>query len=167
MRMRILIGLLLTTGVAACDSPATPLTMQEVAGSYAAERCDCGSGAFGAFSLTTTANGVTTDWIEKGAFGQISLSVNGTTSGRVLVPGADEDGSDLDEDLPAPGTCVEPTLVLHDACKRACTRALGAGVGPRRDVSSFTVRDQPPAPLRLTSYKLDSRAFCRSAPPPF
>jgi hypothetical protein len=67
--------------------------MQVVAGDYAA------GGEFGAFSFTTLANGETTDWLAIGAELTLDLRADGTVTGRLFVPEADEDGGDLDEGM--------------------------------------------------------------------
>lgn len=88
--------LLVAAGLAACDGPAEPSsqpTLQMVAGSYRAAH------GYGAITLTTTQNGETTDWLAKGASITIDLRGDGTTAGRVFIPGAYEDGSDFDADL--------------------------------------------------------------------
>lgn len=89
--------------LAACQDggptpPATP-TMQSVAGSYAALEGEAGSNSYGAISFTTTLDGKTTDWLAQGAVIQISLALDGSTTGHILVPGVYGDGSDFDEDL--------------------------------------------------------------------
>jgi hypothetical protein len=66
-----------------------------VAGRYSAE------GAFGAVAFTTTRQDgtETVDWLAKGASIRLDLHEDMTTSGRLYVPGADEGGGDMDEDL--------------------------------------------------------------------
>ena len=67
-------------------------------------------------SLTTTVGGATTDWLEDGAFVQLSLAANGTTTGRLFVPGAEEGGSDMDVDLTGTWTLHGETVRLkHSA----------------------------------------------------
>jgi hypothetical protein len=90
--------------------PTPELTMQMVAGSYKA------ADTYGAFSFTTTEGGQTTDWLEKGAFVLLELNADGTTAGRLFVPEADEDGSDLDEDLAGTWTISAGRVLLsHSA----------------------------------------------------
>lgn len=54
---------------------------------------------FAAVTFTTTTDGVTTDHLAAGATLDIALHEDGTTTGRLFVPGGDEDGGDLDADL--------------------------------------------------------------------
>lgn len=92
----VLGGVTLATLLAACgDDQATDpdpsARMAEVAGDYAAEG-DQGT-------LMRTANGQTVDQLANGASVTITLSADGLTSGRLFVPGAEEDGSDFEADL--------------------------------------------------------------------
>lgn len=99
MRLRDLAGplaLALAAATGCSDDPVgagDPIAV--VAGSYSAE------GAFGTVLLTTRTEGseVVVDWLDRGASLLMELHGDGTTSGGLFVPGADEDGSDLDEDL--------------------------------------------------------------------
>lgn len=54
---------------------------------------------FSAVTFTTTTDGTTTDQLAEGATLNITLHEEGTTTGRLFVPGGDEDGGDLDADL--------------------------------------------------------------------
>ncbi len=87
-----------TVAAGACDD-GTSLdldpSMAVVAGAYTAE------GSFGTIQFTTTTAGSpeVTDWLAAGASLVMTLSQDGTTSGRIFIPGADEDGGDFDEDL--------------------------------------------------------------------
>jgi hypothetical protein len=83
--------------LAACgDSPSgadsQKLRMQQLSGSYVGFK-------YGAKKFTTIENGQTTDWLARGASLKIDLAADGTTTGRLLVPGGDEDGSDLDASM--------------------------------------------------------------------
>jgi hypothetical protein len=83
-----LAALAATAAVAACgDDPVYPPTMRDIAGTYTATVFDI-----------TTATG-TTDLLAGGASITLVLDLNGTTGGRLFVPGGNEDGSDLDADL--------------------------------------------------------------------
>lgn len=99
MIARTFLGLLpLAIFLAACgeDEPTDPdpsIRMAEVAGDYAAE------GEYGVYSLTTTSNGETVDWLIQGLSLTMVLTADGATSGRLFVPGGDEDGSDFEADL--------------------------------------------------------------------
>lgn len=92
----LLATLLVLGGPTACadsTAPAPEPTLQMVAGSYHADE------RFGALSLTTTEDGRTIDWLDAGGSIQLELRADGTTAGRVFVPGVDEDGGDFDADL--------------------------------------------------------------------
>jgi hypothetical protein len=69
------------------------VTLAHVAGSYAA------STSFGTLTFTSLSDGVTTDWLAAGASLSLGLNANGSVEGRLFVPGGDEDGTDLDEDM--------------------------------------------------------------------
>jgi hypothetical protein len=94
---RVLVTLFLAAIVAACADDAVGPDPQVtlLSGTYSAE------GVYGAFAVTTTGPGAvgTIDWVARGAFIRLDLHADGTTSGRFFVPGADEDGGDLDADL--------------------------------------------------------------------
>jgi len=78
----------LLTAVAACgDDPFSP-TPESVAGSYSATEFTATSDALGTFDLLAVGAEVT-----------VTLAADGTTTGRLFVPGGAEDGSDLDADL--------------------------------------------------------------------
>lgn len=55
--------------------------------------------SFSAETLTTTTDGTTTDQLAEGVTLNLTLREEGTTAGRLFVPGGDEDGVDLDADL--------------------------------------------------------------------
>jgi hypothetical protein len=57
------------------------------------------AGTYEASVFTVTGFSGTTDLLLAGATVDATLAPDGTTSGRLFVPGGDEDGSDLDEDL--------------------------------------------------------------------
>ena len=87
-----------TLALAACgDTPSGPdtkgLQAQQVAGNYRFGR------GYGATAFTVTADGETIDYLALGASLQIELNRDGTTSGRLLVPGGDEDGGDMDASM--------------------------------------------------------------------
>ena len=92
----LILGAALTLG--ACDDSPTTLdptaqAMAAVAGEYSA------GGSLGAISLTTEDDGETLDWLAAGASMQVRLTADGKTTGRLFIPGADEDGGDMDADL--------------------------------------------------------------------
>jgi hypothetical protein len=82
----------------ACDGDLFSPSVENVAGSYSAT------------SFTTTTGGVTTDQLAGGASFTITLATNGTTSGRLFVPGGDEGGGDLDADLAGTWTLTGTTV---------------------------------------------------------
>ena len=88
MRAAVLV-LVIAAGaaVSGCDSDPVGPTVESVSAAYAAD------------TLTTTSGGQTTDHLARGASLEINLRADGTTSGRLFVPEAGEDGGDLDEDL--------------------------------------------------------------------
>jgi len=96
--------------IACGDDPAEPrLTMTMVAGEYVAEQ------TLGAITFTTTEGGETIDWLERGASLTITLATDGTTEGRLFVPGMDEDGGDFDADLTGAWTLVGDTVRFSHA----------------------------------------------------
>lgn len=91
MRTRIRGGaaLMFVLAIAACgdDDEVFNPTVDDVAGSYTATT----------FTVTSGAGEV--DLLGIGASVTATLDADGTTTGRLLVPGAGEGGGDLDEDL--------------------------------------------------------------------
>lgn len=84
MRYVHMVVLVVITAITACDDP---LTANHLAGSYEA-------------SLFTVVEGSSTeDLLAQGASIDLTLNANGSTSGRLFVPGGNEDGSDLDTAL--------------------------------------------------------------------
>jgi hypothetical protein len=80
----------LVAALAACgssDDGGFSPTVDTVSGSYSAD----------AFTLTTSTGPI--DLLALGSSVTVTLAPNGTTTGRLFVPGGNEDGSDLDEDL--------------------------------------------------------------------
>jgi hypothetical protein len=97
---------------ACSDSPTEPgtLTVQAVAGVYGA------SGAFGTLTFATIDSGAVTDWLEAGASISLRLNTDGTTEGELFIPGADEDGSDVEESLTGTWSLAGSVVTLeHDA----------------------------------------------------
>jgi len=78
--------LALALGLLACGGDNLAPTMDTVAGTYTATT----------FTITSTTP--PTDALAAGVTVTLTLAPNGTTSGRLFVPGAD-DGGDIDEDL--------------------------------------------------------------------
>lgn len=97
---------------ACSDSPTEPgpLTVQAVAGVYGA------NGAFGTFTFMTVDNGEVTDWLDAGASISLRLNTDGTTEGELFIPGAGEDGSDVEENLTGTWHLAGGAVTLvHDA----------------------------------------------------
>ncbi len=86
MRAFVALTLALTLGSCGGEDTFSP-TVATVAGSYTAS------------SLTLTSSVGTTDLLALGSTVAITLAADGTTSGRLFVPGGEDDGSDLDVDL--------------------------------------------------------------------
>jgi len=89
--------------LAACgDDPTAAetqrLRMQRLAGSYTAQ------------TFTITESGQTTNLRAQGASLGIALAADGTTSGRLLVPGADEGGGDFDASMAGKWTLKGDTV---------------------------------------------------------
>ncbi len=80
---------LLIVGAAAlaCSDPFSP-TLENVAGTYSLARLTEVHGTAGS-----------TNWAAAGATLTITLQTNGTTTGRLFIPGADESGADFDVDM--------------------------------------------------------------------
>ena len=94
--------------LAACgDGPtgAEPqqLSMQKLAGSYEGFK-------YGEKRFTITENGETTDLIALGASFKIALAADGTTPGRLLIPGAGADGGDFDASMAGSWTLTGDTV---------------------------------------------------------
>lgn len=86
---RIMRGGLVAAGLilaAACGDSFEPTT-DNVAGTYVAT------------VFRGEVEGVDRDFLDEGASLTITLSADGTTTGRLFVPDGNEDGSDLDESL--------------------------------------------------------------------
>jgi hypothetical protein len=87
-RIRATIALTLALALGSCGGEDTfSPTEESVAGSYSAS------------VLTLTSSVGTTDLLALGSTVDITLAANGTTSGRLFVPGGDDNGGDLDVDL--------------------------------------------------------------------
>jgi hypothetical protein len=83
---RLLAAAVAALPVACTHDPVTP-NINSVAGDYHLQ------------ALTVTDIGSTRDWVALGATMTITLAPNGTTTGRLFMPGADAGGSDLDVSL--------------------------------------------------------------------
>lgn len=109
MRKTMAMALLAATAAfGACDDDNDPNVpddeMQVVAGSYTA------------LTLNTTETGGVIDWLDAGGILTLNLQANGATTGRLFLPGADEDGSDVDADLTGTWELEDGEVELdHDA----------------------------------------------------
>lgn len=91
------------------DSPAGPPTQESVAGVYQAS-----AGRSGAM-LEVTQLGQTVDYLAAGTTVRLELKADGSTAGRLFVPGGDEDGGDFDADLTGTWTLHGDTVRLSHA----------------------------------------------------
>ena len=103
-------------GLGACggdgESSFSP-TVANVAGSYVA------------LSFTVTSSVGTTDLLALGSTVTVALAADGTTTGRLFVPGGAEGGGDLDEDLAGTWTLAgNDTLVVTRASSSEPERVL-------------------------------------------
>jgi len=102
--MRILQRFLAVAGVfLACSDPFTP-TVENVAGTYTLERLTEFHGTVGA-----------TNWVPRGGTMTITLETNGTTTGRLFLPGADESGADFDVDMAGTWTLIDGIVVFNQS----------------------------------------------------
>lgn len=85
LRLAHLVAALATAAAAACGASAQ--SASDAAGTYVAT------------TLTTEDGGRTVDRLAGGASIVLTLHADGSTTGRFLVPGGDEDGGDFDADL--------------------------------------------------------------------
>jgi hypothetical protein len=70
------------------------------------------AGTYQASAFTVTSGVGTTDLLAAGATVDATLAPDGTTSGRLFVPGAGENGGDLDEDLTGTWTLAGQTVTF-------------------------------------------------------
>jgi hypothetical protein len=71
------------------------------------------AGTYEASVFTVTSFSGTTDLLLAGATVDATLASDGTTSGRLFVPGADQGGGDLDEDLAGTWTLSGDTVTFN------------------------------------------------------
>lgn len=100
-----LVQFLMTAAAAclACSDDSFAPAVNNIAGTYTAT------------TFRTTSSAVTTDQLAAGSSFTITLSVNGTTTGRLLVPGGAEDGGDLDADMAGTWTLEGSTVRFAQA----------------------------------------------------
>ena len=87
------------------------------AGSAASPGTSAVAGTYRATLFTMEEAGVTTDWLALGASVTLVLNADGTTAGRVFVPGGGQAGSDFDVDLTGNWKLDGTTLVLDHAAE--------------------------------------------------
>ena len=73
------------------------------------------AGTYEASAFTATSFSGTTDLLLAGATVDATLAPDGTTSGRLFVPGGDEDGGDLDEELTGTWTLTGQTVTFNQS----------------------------------------------------
>ena len=86
--------------VACTHDPFTP-NINSVAGDYRLQ------------AFTTTDLGGPRDWVAMGATLTISLAPNGTTRGRLFLPGAGSGGTDVDDNMTGTWTLAVATVEFH------------------------------------------------------
>jgi hypothetical protein len=93
-----------TLAFGGCGDDSTAPSMAEVAGTYEAT------------SLTMAfAGGAPVDLLAAGAEATLALDVDGTAAGHLFVPGGDEGGADLEEDLTGTWTLNGNTVILSQS----------------------------------------------------
>jgi hypothetical protein len=98
---RPLVALPLFAALVACGS--TEPLMDSVAGRYTAT------------TFSVDQGGLTTDELAAGASITITLIADGTTAGRLFVPGGNEDGSDFDANLAGTWTLTGTAVTFAHA----------------------------------------------------
>jgi len=73
------------------------------------------AGAYSARTFTVTSSAGTTDFLALGATVTVTLLPDGTTTGRLVVPGGAEDGGTLDEDLEGTWALTGSTVTFNQA----------------------------------------------------
>jgi len=91
---------------------ATSLTSATSTAFSVAPTIEAVSGAYHATTFTARQAGATTDFLTAGGSITLTLTVSGTTSGRVFVPGGGDTGGDFDEDLAGTWTLQGSTVTL-------------------------------------------------------
>lgn len=110
MKRLFVLAFVLSGAIGACADGLTSLSefRASIVGNWTARS------NFGAITFTTIQDDVTTDWLDRGATLAISIASDGTTAGRLFVPGGDEDGSDLDADLVGTWSTLGDSIVEFD-----------------------------------------------------
>ena len=94
------------------------LTLSPVAcggdgGSSFSPSVDNVAGSYTALSFTITSGAGTTDLLAIGSTVTVTLAPDGTTTGRLFVPGGGENGADLDVDLTGTWTLSGSTVTFN------------------------------------------------------
>jgi hypothetical protein len=93
----------LALAVAACENPAAGNAAARIPGDYHAR------------TFQIVADGESADLLAGGARIDLQLRADGSTDGRLLIPGMDEDGGDMDESLAGTWTLRGDTVRLQHA----------------------------------------------------
>ena len=91
-------------------------------------------------SLVTMNGGVWTDWRAAGAAFTISLALNGTTSGHLLIPGSDDGGGDFSVDMAGTWVLNDETVSFMQAGD-SFVRDMAFDVGENRLSGDLTSGD--------------------------
>lgn len=73
------------------------------------------TGSYSAAAFTATAGAGSIDLLALGATVQVTLALNGTTTGHLFVPGGGENGADLDADLAGTWTLSGRTVTFNQS----------------------------------------------------
>lgn len=138
-KFRTLAVLVATLALGACgDSPSgndgQEISRAQLSGNYRFSK------EFGATEFKTTEGGTTTNQLDRGASLSISLAADGTTTGRLVVPGGDEDGGDLNADMAGTWT-LDDGIVNFDQDADTFVRDLPFEVRGTRLVGDRTFGD--------------------------
>jgi hypothetical protein len=97
------VGLGLAIGLTACGDDSFSPTVETVTGTYTAST----------FTLTTTSS--TTNLLVGGSTVSVTLAADGTTTGRLFIPGGAENGADFDADLTGTWTLTGSTVTFDQS----------------------------------------------------
>jgi hypothetical protein len=111
--------LALALGLVACGNDSVAPTANTVAGTYTATT----------FTITSTTP--PTDALALGLTLTLTLALDGTTTGRLFLPGGGDNGVDLDEDLTGTGTLSGDTMRFTQSADTFIRDAVFT-VGPNR-----------------------------------
>ena len=100
--MRASLAVVAAAALVACSGEPFEATTETVAGDYSL-----------GWLTTTDTSGATTDWLAAGATLDISLTVNGTTTGHLFIPGGAAGGGDFDADLTGTWSLVHNAVFFN------------------------------------------------------